>query len=392
MICTMPSMSNHIIIIAGESSGDLHAAHLVDELKKIDPSLSFSGLGGKHMQHSGVILYEDITRLAVVGFVEILKHYHEFKRIFNMVLHKCVEQKPRAVILVDYPGFNLRLAQELKKQDIPVIYYISPQIWAWKEKRINIIKKYTDRLLVLFKFEKEFYAQRGLDVDFVGHPFIDTVNVTKARDEILKNLNLTAEKITIGLLPGSRQREVEIMLPIMIDAASLLSQKYPNIQFLLIKAPTIPHALIEEYVMHTSTPIVIGKNNIYDNISACDVCMVTSGTATLETALLGKPMVVIYRTSFFTWLLARALVKIPNIGLVNVVAGDRIVPECVQYHANGGNIAAEMEKMFTDEIVLADIKKKLKKVKESLGASGASHRAAQKIITLISNPPNLPAS
>ena len=185
-------------------------------------------------------------------------------------------------------------------------------------------------MLVLFEFEKTFYAQRGLEVDFVGHPFVDTVRATMSKNEIFRPWGLSEQNMTIGILPGSRQKEIETMLPHMMDAANWLHQKYPHIQFLVLKAPSINRQTIEEYLSQSSLPITLIDNNIYDAISACDLCMVTSGTATLETALLNKPMVIVYRTSFLTWILARLLIKIPDIGLVNVVAGRRIVPEYVK--------------------------------------------------------------
>ncbi len=368
--------SKHIMIVAGETSGDMHAAHLVHAIKTLDPTITFSGLGGPQMQKTGVEIYKDLTQIAVVGFFEVLKHFGEFKKSFELILEKVREQKPAAVILVDYPGFNLRLAKELKKLNTTVIYYISPQVWAWKENRVHHIKKYIDKMLVLFEFEKNFYARFGMDVTFVGHPLIDAVKIKTSREDFLRSQGLDTNKRTISLLPGSRVKEIEKHLPVMIEAAKILIQDFPDLQFIVVKAPNIPKSTFDSL----STFNFKLSTQPYDAINACDACLVSSGTATLEVALLEKPMVVIYKTSFLTWALAKCLVKIPNIGLVNVVAGKRIVPECVQFEATGQNIASELKNILSNPQKLQNIKTDLKSIKASLGSSGASHRAAQEIL------------
>ena len=327
----MGQPQKHFLIVAGEASGDVHAAHLVDELKKIDPALTFSGVGGPRLRASGVELYKDISSLAVVGFVEVLKHYREIRGIFNLILKKINDVKPLAVILVDYPGFNLRLAREIKKRGVKVIYYISPQVWAWKASRVKQVKKYVDKMLVLFRFEEDFYARRGVRVDFVGHPLADALNAPTDKNKFCQRYGLDTEKLTIGLLPGSRQNEVNALLPVMIGAADLLQKEFTSIQFLVLKAHTIERSLLERYCRDAVCQPKIIDAGTYDGINACHLCIVASGTATLETAILEKPMVIVYKTSFLTWLMAKLLVKIPYIGLVNVVAGKKIVPECVQF-------------------------------------------------------------
>ena len=381
----MASPSKHLIIVAGEASGDLHASDLVETIKRLDPSITFSGLGGPKMLASGVDLYQDLTKMAVVGFWEVVKHYKNIKKVFDLILEKIETTSPDAVILVDYPGFNLRLARELKKRNIKVIYYISPQVWAWKKKRVHFIKENVEKMLVLFQFEKDFYAHFGIDVHFVGHPLVDTIKVHTPKEDLLENKGLSADKLTIGILPGSREKEIEVLFPIMLDAAKRLNLEFPQIQFLVIKASTIAKSSIERYLQNTPLTCRIIQGNIYDGINACNLCMVASGTATLETAVLQKPMVVVYKTSLLTWILAKLFVKIKNIGLVNVVAGERIVPECVQFQATGRRIAQELRNIITDELKIADIKKGLKAVKESLGSGGASQRAAEEILKTISS-------
>ena len=372
----MGQPQKHFLIVAGEASGDVHAAHLVDEFKKIDPALTFSGVGGPRLRASGVELYKDISSLAVVGFVEVLKHYREIRGIFNLILKKINDVKPLAVILVDYPGFNLRLAREIKKRGVKVIYYISPQVWAWKASRVKQVKKYVDKMLVLFQFEEDFYARRGVRVDFVGHPLVDALTAPMDKNKFCQRYGLDTEKLTIGLLPGSRQNEVNALLPVMIGAADLLQKEFASIQFLVLKAHTIERSLLERYCRDAVCQPRIIEAETYEGINACHLCIVASGTATLETAILEKPMVIVYKTSFLTWLMAKLLVKIPYIGLVNVVAGKRIVPECVQFQATAARVAAELQKIFTDEIRAAVIKENLRDVKNLLGPPGASRRAA----------------
>ncbi len=378
----MTQYHKNIVIVAGEASGDLHASDLVRHLKILNPDISFSGLGGPKMKGSGVELYEDLTQIAVVGFIEVLKHYQEFKRIFNLVLKKIQETHADAVILVDYPGFNLRLAKAIKEAKIPtkIIFYISPQVWAWKQNRIKLVKKYVDRLLVFFKFESELYAKHQLAAYFIGHPLLDTIKITQSRDQFLDYMGLAKDRLTIGLLPGSRNKEIEQILPPMLQAAQILFQKYSKVQFLLLKAPTIGLATVKRYLEGVDIPIKIVEELTYNGINASDACLVASGTATLETAILRKPMVVIYKTSFLTYLLAKLFIKIPYIGLVNVVAGKKIIPECIQDDANPQKIASELENILKDEIRIAEIKSELAKVGKSLGEPGANHRAAEIIL------------
>ncbi len=377
--------SKHLIIVAGEASGDLHASRLVDSLKQLSPKMTFCGLGGELMQKSGVVLYENLTNFAVVGFFEVIKHWGNFQRIFKMILEKIQEMQPDAVVLVDYPGFNLCLARAIKQANLKtkIIYYISPQVWAWKESRVKLIKNVVDKMLVILPFEKEFYARWGMDVKFVGHPLLDSIQLRQPPEHFLTSVGLSPSNYTIALLPGSREKEIERILPVMLQTAGLLYSENKKLQFLLIQAPTIAKKLLEKYLSRFSMPLKVIDHNNYDAINASQICLVTSGTATLETAILLKPMVVVYKTSFFTWALAKVLVKIPYIGLVNVVAGKKIVEECVQSNATPKKISAEIKSIYTNEIKIADIKSELRKVKESLGEPGASLRAAELILKFL---------
>jgi len=374
------------VIVAGEASGDMHAAGLVDAIRSFNPLVTFSGLGGELMQKNGVELYANLTRHAVVGFWEAFKHLSFFKQNFDLILEKITETRALAVILVDYPGFNLRLAREIKRRGIKtkIIYYISPQVWAWKESRVELIKKIVDKMLVILPFEKEFYAHRGMDVEFVGHPLLDQVKATKAPEAVLSSLGLLEKsRDTIALLPGSRQKEIERLLPAMLAAARILFKDNSLLQFILIKAPTVDQGLIERHLGTIPFPLKVVGQDRYNALNAVEFCVVASGTATLETAILGKPMVIVYKTSLLTWSLAKGLIRLPSIGLVNVIAGKKIVPECIQFEATAQKVASQIQSLYADQAKIQTIKEELKKVKAALGSPGASRRAAQVVLEVI---------
>ena len=372
----MGTQKKHLLIIAGEASGDTRAAELVKALKNLSSELQFSGVGGDGMQKAGVRLFDHITSLAVIGIAEVLKNLGRIKQVFDHILAQVDQQRPDAVILVDYPGFNLRLAAELKKRSIKIIYYISPQVWAWREGRIEKIKKLVDLMIVLFPFEKDLYARYGMKVDYVGHPLVDEIKIERSPMEILQSLGLEIQgATTIGLMPGSRQKEVEHHLPVMIEAAKKLYSHDNRRQFLLLKAPTIDRHVLETYIP-PSLHVKIFAGNSYDGINAMNIAMVASGTATLEAALLNKPMVIVYKTSWLTYVIAKNVIKIPNIGLVNVVAGKKIFPELIQENCTADKIAQNIESLLQDHKIIEE----LKKVRAALGTGGASHRAAKIIL------------
>jgi len=378
-------MAQKILVVAGEASGDLHAGHLIQHLKTLSPELSFFGLGGPCMKKAGVELICDLTELAVVGFVEILKNYSRFKAIFEETLRQVDKERPAAAILVDYPGFNLRLCRELKDRGLKTIYFISPQVWAWGRRRISFIRSHVDLMLVLFKFEETLYRDGAFNVKFVGHPLLDIVKPTLTGDQMLEKVGLQNNARTVALLPGSRQREVTTLLPIFLEAAGKLHRRDPKTQFLICRAPTLPRQLFKEILDEANVdfPYKILNDQTYDGINASDLALVASGTATLETAILNKPMVIIYKVSFLTWLLAKALIKIPHIGLVNVVAGQKIVPELTQYDATPEKIAKTALELLEDKQRREKIQAELYALKNSLGIPGASQRAAQEIAGLL---------
>ena len=379
-------MEKKILVVAGEASGDLHAASLVSALKKTNPEIKFFGLGGKHMREAGVEIVYDLTTLAVVGFFEILKNYAHFKKIFDSLVQKTKQVRPDAALLIDYPGFNLHLARELKKEGIKVIYFISPQVWAWGKKRITFIRKNIDLMLVLFKFEEILYADGSFNVKFVGHPLLDIVKPTMNRPQLFDSIGFKNNLLTLALLPGSREREIINHLPVMLAAAQKIYQANKNTQFLICQAQTVARQLMKDIIDRTKIdfPYKILDDQTYDGVNASDLVLVASGTATLETAILNKPMIIIYKVSFLTWILAKLFIKIPCIGLVNVVAGQKIVPELIQFDATPRKISKLALELLNDTKRREKICAELYALKNSLGIPGASLRAAEEVIKFLS--------
>lgn len=380
-------MPKKIMIIAGESSGDFHSSSLIRALKGKKTDLEISGIGGERMRQAGAELLFDISELSIIGFTDVLINLKKINQVFRNLVAKIDAIRPDAVILVDYPGFNLKLAKEVKKRHIPVIYYISPQIWAWWKGRIKNIKRLVDKMIVIFKFEETFYKDSGIDVSFVGHPLLDIAHSATSQEEFLNKLGLPAQNQTIGLVPGSRKMEVERILPILLASAQLIKEKLPQAQFAVLKAPGLEREMFKSIMKKCNLPIVLCENQTYDFLNSCDFVLVASGTATLETAIMQTPMVIVYKVSFLNWLIAKSLIRLPYIGLVNVVAGKKIVPEFVQYQARPSLIAAGALEILGSESALTKVKHELKKVRQSLGESGASLRAADIILNFLSTTP-----
>jgi lipid-A-disaccharide synthase len=375
--------NKHILIVAGEASGDLHAAHLVKTIIKMRPDTAFLGLGGECLKKEGVEICYDIVGLAVVGLFEVLKNLKKFKEIFDGLLQIVDRRKPDLAILVDYPGFNLRLAGELKKRGIPVIYYISPQVWAWGRGRIATIKRLVDLMLVVFAFEEELYKKHGVPAAFVGHPLLDIIKTSSSKEEVLMKARLNAQKYTFALLPGSREKEVKVLLPIMLDTARLLYRQKPDSQFLILRSSNVAEDIFRRICASYQIPVAIASDMTYDGLKASDFALVASGTATLETALLGIPMVILYKISFLTWAYLKTSVKIPYIGLVNVIRGKKVIAEFIQYDAKPEKIAAYILSVITDGGAVARIKQDLRDTVGLLGEKGASERAARKVVDFL---------
>ncbi|HQQ86369.1 MAG TPA: lipid-A-disaccharide synthase [Smithellaceae bacterium] len=366
----------NIIIVAGEASGDMHGANLVKEMLKLKPALKFYGIGGVKLKETGVEILGDASRMAVVGFSEVFSKFAFLLKTMDKMKKALDSYRPALLILIDYPGFNLALAKAAKKKGIKVFYYISPQVWAWRKGRINQIKKIVDRMAVVLPFEVDTYASRGFLVDYVGHPLVDMVKISVSKEEARKNLGLSGNKTTIGLLPGSRLKEISSLLPEMMRAAEILQRNIKDIQFVLPKADTLDEKVVTEIISGFDVKVKIVTGHTYEAVSCCDFAIVTSGTATLETGLLGVPMIIIYKVSLLSYLIGRLVVRVNNIGLVNIIAGKTIVPEFIQKDANGKRIAAETLAILNSERY-AEIKKELTAISAKLGSPGAAARAAK---------------
>ncbi len=376
------------MIVAGEPSGDLHGSRLARALKSLQPDLELFGLGGAAMREEGVEILADPTRIAVIGLVEVLRHLREFRSLFHQAVRALEERRPDVVVLIDYPGFNLRLAREVKRRGIHVVYYVSPQIWAWDPGRIHTMRRLVDRMIVVFPFEKELYEKAGIPVTFVGHPLLDLVQSSLSRLQALEKIGLEDGLPVVGLLPGSREVEVRRLLPVLLGAGEKMQSALPSsARFLLVKAPHLPWEVYRPHLDRSSLQPRVIERWDYDGIHACDLVLVASGTATLECALLGRPMVIVYKTSWPTYLASRLLIRIPQIGLVNVVYGGRAVPELIQHQANAGSIAAAALDLWASAERRGEMKAAFEQVRASLGKSGAALRAAEAVISELNRGP-----
>jgi lipid-A-disaccharide synthase len=371
-----------IMIVAGEASGDIYGADLVREALKLAPDLHFSGIGGTRMREAGVETLVNSGDMAVVGLVEVIKHFDVISSAFFKLKRILLDTPTDLLILIDYPGFNLRLAKVAKKAGVKVLYYISPQIWAWRQGRVKKIARLVDHMAVILPFEAPFYEQSGVPVTFVGHPMLDLVNVTLDRSAAATSFNLDPSRKIVGLFPGSRRNEIERLLPVIIAAAGKLKERFPDIQFILPLASTLHSDDIVPLLAADNLDVTITRDRIHDMIRASDAVISVSGTVTLEIALVGTPMVIIYKLSPLTYQLAKRLVKVNNIGLCNIVAGETVVQELIQDQANPEEIANEVEKLLTNHTYHAAIVEKLGKVRAKLGRGGASAHAARLALTL----------
>ena len=372
-----------ILIIAGEASGDLHGSNLVKALHEQAPHLKVYGVGSRRMREAGVTMLADASEISVVGATEVLTHIGAIYGVYAKLKRFLREERPDLLVLIDFPDFNILTGKAAKKLGIPVLYYISPQVWAWRKGRVKTIAKLVEAILVVFPFEVELYRATGVDVRFVGHPLADVVNSPYARDEARKELGLAQDRRTVALLPGSRRKEIAYLLPDMLGAAKVLQRRFPDIQFVLPIAPTLDRSLVAGYVDASGVPVHIVDGQVYDVLRASDAAMVTSGTATLETGLMAVPMVIVYRASRLTYWIGRLLVSVKNFGLVNIVAGRTVVPELLQDEATPGRIAEELGTILANPEKHRTMTEELVRVRTLLGEGGASRRAAAVVLELL---------
>ncbi len=369
-------MNSKYFIIAGESSGDLHGSLLMQQMKRVNDHVEFEGIGGNLMLNSGLKSFVDIKKMNVMGFVEVLKKYLFFKSIQNDSLNKIKEGGFDGVILIDYPGFNLRLAKKIKKlfPDLPIHYYISPQMWAWKEDRIEFVKNYIDQMIVIFSFEKDWYAKRSISAEFVGHPFLDIYKNINKKETRLK-LKLLENKKYIALFPGSRRQEVQNHLPIMLEA--MKNNFFDEFEFLLGKARDLENLKLDSKDL---SRIHVIDNNPEDALIACDFAWVGSGTSTLQSVVFNTPFILLYKTSFLSWLIMKRFVKVKFAGMPNIILGQHLIPELLQENLTSEKIINETKRFFTDTSYRDRLYGGYKSIISELGEPGASRRAANLII------------
>jgi lipid-A-disaccharide synthase len=371
------------MIVAGEASGDLHGANLVKEALKAAPHLSFFGIGGPRMREAGVETLVDASEMAVVGLVEVVAHFDVIFHAYSTLKRIILKDPPDLLILIDYPDFNLRLARLAKDAGVKVLYYISPQVWAWRVGRVKKIGRVIDRMAVVFPFEVPFYEREGVPVTFVGHPLVDVVHPAKGRAEAIRSFGLDPARKTIGLFPGSRKGEIRSLLPTILDAARLLKGRFREVQFILPLASSLKMADIAPYIDVSGLNIRVVSGDNYDVMQVCDAIVTVSGTVTLEIALMGVPMVVIYRVSPLTYAVGKRLIKVDHIAICNIVAGERVVKELIQHDAEPEAIAEEIARILNDADYAAAMKMKLGKVREKLGAGGCSAKVAQLALEIL---------
>lgn len=366
-----------VFIVAGEASGDLHAANLCRELLDMDDSIQMQGMGGKKMREAGVDVLFDASKLAVVGIVEVLFKYRMIKGVLNQIEAHIKQSPPDLLILVDYQEFNQKLAAYAKSLGIKVLFYIGPQVWAWRPKRVYKMARIVDQMAVIFPFEVELYKKANVPVEFTGHPLVDEIIPDKTAQQARSALSLE-EKTTVGLFPGSRAGEIERLLPIMLETASLLRNKYPELQFVLPLASSVKREDLAKYGKELSAlKVHLIENNTHDVIQACDSIVVASGTATLEIGLMGTPMAITHKVAALSYFILSRLVSISHIGLVNIVPGKEIVKEFIQHEAQAEKLAAETTRILEDKNYNQNIRNELSKLRELLGTGGGSKNVAR---------------
>ena len=369
-----------ILVVTGEASGDMHGANLVRAIRARDGSIDVFGVGSKNMRNAGVTMLADAAEISVVGATEVFTHLGAIYRVYARLKRFLRNERPDLLILIDFPDFNILTGKAAKRLGIPVVYYISPQVWAWRKGRAKTIAELVKTIMVLFPFEVDVYRRAGADVRFVGHPLADVVRSDLTQQQARTALDLQQTGKIIALLPGSRRKELRHLLPDMLAAARQLLQRFPGVQFVLPVAPTLSREFVETFLSESGVAVRVIDGQVYDVLRASDAAIVTSGTATLETGLMSVPMVIVYRVSKLSYWIGRLIVRVQNIGLVNIVAGRRIVPELVQDEVTPENISREIETVLRDPEQYEAIRNELLRVRTLLGEGGASGRAAAVIM------------
>lgn len=367
--------------MAGEASGDLHGANLADQLSKLSPDIRLFGMGGNLMKQAGVRLLFNPTTISTIGFLEALKSVHLLRRVLLRLGETMDRQRPDAVVLIDFPGFNMRFAEMAKRKGIPVIYYFSPSAWAWGRGRAEKVAEMATKVASVFPFEYEVYKAAGANVEFVGHPLLDIVRPTMSREAALQQFGLSDKHPIVGLLPGSREQEIRSLFPVMLKAAEILRKRASDAQYVV----PVAHTVSERKIIRLSGEdnphhLIFVRDKTYDVLNVCDLAVIACGTATLEAALLGTPLVAVYRVFSSTYYIAKMVLKIPYVALPNIVAGREIVPELIQNDATPDKIAKRLEELWFEPERREKMRRDFEEMKQKLGEPGAVARVARMVL------------
>ncbi|MBE0596312.1 MAG: lipid-A-disaccharide synthase [Desulfuromonadales bacterium] len=369
--------SRRALIVTGEASGDLHGGNLIRAAREVDPDLSFFGIGGSRMAEAGCEILIPGESISVMGLVEVVGHFPVIWRAFRRMKQILQgAQRPDLLILIDFPEFNLRLARVAKAAGVPVLFYVSPQIWAWRQGRVRKIAQVVDKLAVIFPFEEAFYRGHQIDVEYVGNPLLDEVEVQIGREPYLRRLGLDPGRAVVGLFPGSRRNEIRYILETILQTAQQLAVALPGVQFLLPVASSLPAEMFEAPLAEKKLPVTLVDDRIYDVANACDAVLCVSGTVTLQTALVETPMAVVYQMSPLTYAIGRRLVKVPHISLANIVAGAPVVREFIQEQATPEALCAEILRLLHDPEYNRQVRAGLGTIRRRMGEKGCSQRVA----------------
>jgi lipid-A-disaccharide synthase len=372
-------VAEEILIVAGEASADLHASRVLEELRQLRPDVRAFGVGGPRLRAAGLEAIAPAEDISVMGLAEVIPRLPRILGILRALRLAAAERRPRAALLVDLPDFNLRLAAKLKALGIPVVYYVSPTIWAWRPKRAKKIAKVVDRMLCILPFEERFYEGTGVSARFVGHPLAERPP-PGTPERYRSELGLPAARTTVALVPGSRPSELKRIFPAMLDAAERIRKARPDAQFVVPVAPTLAREQLAPYLAsHATMEVKLVDGKTEEVVGASDAALVKSGTSTLETALMLRPMVVVYRLSWLSYLVGRLLVRIAHFALVNILAGRGLVPELLQREASPERMAAEIERLLGDRAAREEQVRGLREVRDSLGEPGAARRVAEEV-------------
>jgi len=369
-----------IMFSAGEVSGDMHGASIARAIKKREPGARLFGFGGPQMEAAGVEICCNMQDYNVMGFWEVIKNLRRMFKLRDHLIDVMVKEKPDILVLIDYPDFNWRLAAKAKKLGIPIFSYIPPSAWAWRKGRAKPVARLADQIAAIFPFETQVYEDAGATIQFVGNPLIDTVKPSMTRVEAAQYFAMDLSRNNVLLLPGSRKQEIEIILPEILKAAVELSQRHKNMDFYLPVASGISETRLQEIISEFDVDVQIKKDHTYDLMNVCDFAIATSGTVTLEAALLELPSVILYKMSPISYCIGKLLIHLPNFSLPNIIAGERILPELLQAEISTERIVQEAEKMFKDTATAVATKQRLRKIRQSLGEPDAADRVAALIL------------